>query len=63
MGLERKLIQAAVFCGALVMPVFAHGAEISAEDAFLARISIEIIPKMQWEYLRANLGRLGKGRR
>lgn len=55
------MIQAAFLSVALAMPAFAGGAEISAEDALLTRISIEIIPKMQREYLRNNLGRLVKG--
>ncbi|MBY3394646.1 hypothetical protein HFN88_18400 [Rhizobium laguerreae] len=36
------------------MPAVA-GAETSAEDAFLARLSIEVIPRLQREYLRATL--------
>ncbi|OOO25098.1 hypothetical protein EFR00_19480 [Rhizobium sophoriradicis] len=42
------------------MPPLAHGAEISAEEAFLVHISIETVPRMQREYLRVNLQRLGK---
>ncbi|ANM02766.1 hypothetical protein AMC78_CH00621 [Rhizobium phaseoli] len=55
MDFDRKLIRAAFLCGALAMPALAHGAEISAEDALLARISAELVPKMQREYLRATL--------
>ncbi|UWU28641.1 hypothetical protein N2600_01275 [Rhizobium sp. WSM1274] len=58
---NRKGIRAAFVCGALAMPAVAGGAEISAEDALLARISSEVIPRMQREYLRTNLERLGKG--
>ncbi|MBX4960969.1 hypothetical protein [Rhizobium binae] len=61
MDLDRKLLQAVFLCVALAMPALAHGAEMSAEDALLARISTEVVPKMQREYLRINLGRLGKG--
>ncbi|MGO7353314.1 hypothetical protein [Rhizobium ruizarguesonis] len=55
MGLGRNLIQAAFLCGALAMPVLARGAEVSAEDALLTRLSIEIVPRLQREYLRATL--------
>ncbi|MBY5557706.1 hypothetical protein HFO41_15390 [Rhizobium leguminosarum] len=55
MGLDRKLIQAAFLGGVLAMPALAHSAEISAEEALLARISAEAIPKMQREYLQATL--------
>jgi len=59
MGLGRNLIQAAFLSGALAMPALARGAEISAEDAFLARLSIDAVPRLQREYLRAALRRLG----
>ncbi|TBY79959.1 hypothetical protein E0H51_01310 [Rhizobium leguminosarum bv. viciae] len=32
-----------------------EAAETSADDAFLARLSIEVIPRLQREYLRATL--------
>ncbi|MBY5329774.1 hypothetical protein GR198_28105 [Rhizobium leguminosarum] len=59
MGLGRNLIQAAFLCGALAMAALARGAEISAEDAFLTRLSIGAVPRLQREYLRLALGRLG----
>ncbi|AGS20443.1 hypothetical protein [Rhizobium etli] len=59
MWLGRNLIQTAIFYGALAMPPIAH-ADISAEEAFLVHISIETVPRMQREYLRVNLQRLGK---
>lgn len=61
MDFDRKLIRAAFLCGALAMPALAHGAEISAEDALLARISAELVPKIQREYLRAALRGYGEG--
>nr|WP_246827210.1 hypothetical protein [Rhizobium binae] len=62
MGLDRKLIRTVFLCGALAMPALAGGAETSSQEAFLARISIEVIPTMQREYLRAALRRyLGAG--
>ncbi|MBY5815427.1 hypothetical protein HFN60_07140 [Rhizobium leguminosarum] len=61
MGLGRNLIQTAFLCGALAMPVLARGAEVSAEDALLTRLSIETVPRLQREYLRATLGRHGEG--
>jgi hypothetical protein len=62
MSLDRKLIQVAFLCGALTMPALARGAEVSAaENAFLTRLSIEIVPRLQREYLRATLGRHGRG--
>lgn len=63
MGLGRNLIQAAFLCGALAMPVLARGAEVSAEDALLTRLSIEIVPRLQREYLRATLTPQMKARR
>ncbi|MBB5665103.1 hypothetical protein GGE68_003317 [Rhizobium leguminosarum] len=59
MGLDRKSIQAAFLCGTLVIPVFAHGAERAAEQAFLARLSTEVVPRMQREYMRATLPSFG----
>ena len=56
MGLDRRLIQAAFLCGGLAMPAFAGGAEISDEDALLGRISTEIIPRIQLEYVQAAIG-------
>nr|WP_210303798.1 hypothetical protein [Rhizobium esperanzae] len=41
------------------MPVFAHGAGLSTEDA-LMRISIDAIPRLQREYLQATLSRYGQ---
>ncbi|NKL76746.1 hypothetical protein [Rhizobium leguminosarum] len=61
MGLGRNLIQAAFLCGALVMPVLARGAEVSAEDALLTRLSIETVPRLQREYLGATLRRQDEG--
>jgi hypothetical protein len=61
MGLDRKLIQAAFLCGALVMPALAAGAEISGEDAFFSRLSTEAIPRLQRQYLRETLIRFGQG--
>ncbi|MBA5805168.1 hypothetical protein [Rhizobium changzhiense] len=61
MGLDRKLIQAAFLCGALVMPALTYGADPSAEDAFLARLSSDAIPRLQREYLQATLSRHGEG--
>nr|WP_246649947.1 hypothetical protein [Rhizobium laguerreae] len=55
MGFGRNLIQTAFLCGALAMPVLARGAEVSAEDALLTRLSIETVPRLQREYLRATL--------
>jgi hypothetical protein len=43
------------------MPALVASAEISAEDAFLSRLSIEVIPRLQREYLRATLIRFGEG--
>ncbi|WP_010069184.1 hypothetical protein [Rhizobium sp. CIAT894] len=59
MGLGRKLIQTALLCGTLAMPPLAHGAGLTAEDV-LARISIDAIPRLQREYLRATLSRYGQ---
>ncbi|MET3753793.1 hypothetical protein ABID08_001136 [Rhizobium binae] len=57
MGFDGKWIWAAFLCGALAMPALAGGAETSSEEAFLIRISTEVIPTMQREYLRAALRR------
>lgn len=51
MVLDRKLIQAAFLCSALSTPALAHGAAISAEEAFLTRISTEFVPRMQRKYM------------
>ncbi|MBX5151709.1 hypothetical protein CO660_20375 [Rhizobium sp. L9] len=59
MGLDGNLIQAALLCGALAMPVLAYGAERAAEEAFLARLSTEVVPRMQREYMRVRLPSLG----
>ncbi|MGO6677235.1 hypothetical protein [Rhizobium leguminosarum] len=61
MRLDRQLIQAAFLYGALTMPALAGGTAPSAEDAFFARLSIEAIPRLQREYLRATLARHGEG--
>ncbi|MDF0695364.1 hypothetical protein PYR71_02330 [Rhizobium sp. MC63] len=61
MWLGRTLIQTAIFSGALAMPPLAYGAEISAEEAFLVRISTEVVPTMQRKYLRATLIRYTEG--
>jgi hypothetical protein len=61
MRLDRQLIQAAFLYGALAMPALAGGTAPSAEDAFFARLSIEAIPRLQREYLRATLPRHGEG--
>ncbi|WP_245294337.1 hypothetical protein [Rhizobium aegyptiacum] len=34
------------------MPALAHGAEMTAEDGFLTRISSEVVLRMQREYMR-----------
>ncbi|OWV72142.1 hypothetical protein ATY77_11475 [Rhizobium sp. R634] len=61
MGFDRIWIQAAFLCSALAMPGLGHGAEASPQEAFLTRISTEIVPRMQREYLRATLRRYGEG--
>lgn len=43
------------------MPALAAGAEISAEDTFFSRLSIEVIPRLQRAYLRVTLSRYGEG--
>nr|OAP95156.1 hypothetical protein A4U53_18210 [Rhizobium leguminosarum] len=55
MGLGRNLIQAVFLCGALAIPALARGAEVYADDALLTRFSIETVPRLQREYLRAPL--------
>ncbi|MDK4733591.1 hypothetical protein [Rhizobium sp. CNPSo 3490] len=52
MGFDRNLIQAAFLSVALALPAFAGGAEMSAEEAFLARIHSDVLPRMQLEYLQ-----------
>lgn len=61
MGLGRNLVQAVFLCGSLAVPTLARGADVSAEDALLTRLSIETVPRLQREYLRATLGRHGEG--
>ncbi|MBB2678775.1 UNVERIFIED_ORG: hypothetical protein M2312_002277 [Rhizobium esperanzae] len=60
MDFDRKLIQAAFLCAALPMPALAHSADTSSQEAFLTRISAEVIPRMQREYLRSTLRRYGE---
>ncbi|WP_261334869.1 hypothetical protein [Rhizobium leguminosarum] len=55
------MIQAAFLYGAPAMSALAGGTAPSGEDAFFARLSIDAIPRLQREYLRATLARHGEG--
>ncbi|MBX4973108.1 hypothetical protein HJB51_26185 [Rhizobium lentis] len=59
MGWGNKRIHAAVLGAALAMPAFTHGAETSAEEAFLTRISSEVVV-MQRDYMRTAVGQFVK---